>query len=108
MLYLVMNYMDKIKNKVLFRELTLNEDKIKREKSMKSTQDQHHFTINMSKFNRTFKDDVSLSEYRDFKKYRLLGLFRNHILLVIICAVAFILFSVFIFSPKAIHRLHFF
>ena len=30
----------------------------------------HHSTINMSEFNRTFKDDVSLSESQDSKKSR--------------------------------------
>lgn len=99
--------MGKIENKDLLRKSTLNKADTKK-KLVKPAQEQHHLTINISRVSKTFKDDVSLSEYQDSKKSRLWELLRSNILLVIvICAVAFLLFLVFIYSSRAIQRLRF-
>ena len=102
------SYMNKTKNKDILQESSLVKANTKHEELIKSAQNPHHVTISINRFKKTFKDDISLSEYQDSQKARLWKLFKGHLSLIIICTVVFLLLLFFIYSPITMQRLHFF
>ena len=96
------------KNRDILQESSLAKANTKNEELVKPTQKPHHLVINISRFKRTFKDDISLSEYKDSKKACLWKLLKENLSLVVICAVVFLLLLCFIYSPIAMQRFHLF
>ena len=96
------------KNRDTLQESSLAKANTKNEELVKPTQKPHHLVINISRFERTFKDDISLSEYKDSKKACLWKLLKENLSLVVICAVVFLLLLCFIYSPIAMQRFHLF
>ena len=102
------SYMNKTKNKDILQESSLVKANTKHEELIKSAQNPHHLTISINRFKKTFKDDISLSEYQGSKKTRLWKLLKVNLSLIIICTVVFLLLLFFIYSPMTMPRLHFF
>ena len=102
------SYMNKTKNKDILRESPLVKANTTHEELIKPVQSPHHLTSSINRFKKTFKDDISLSEYQGSKKTRLWKLLKVNLSLIIICTVVFLLLLFFIYSPMTMPRLHFF
>ena len=102
------SYMNKTKNKDILQESSLVKANTKHEELIKSSQNPHHLTISINRFKKTFKDDISLSEYQDSQKARLWKLLKENLSLIVICAVVFLLLLFFIYSPITMQRFRLF
>ena len=102
------SYMNKTKNKDILQESSLVKANTKHEELIKSSQNPHHLTISINRFKKTFKDDISLSEYQGSQKARLWKLLKENLSLIVICAVVFLLLLFFIYSPITMQRFRLF
>ena len=102
------SYMNKTKNKDILRESSLVKANITHEELIKPVQSPHHLTSSINRFKKTFKDDISLSEYQGSQKARLWKLLKENLSLIVICAVVFLLLLFFIYSPITMQRFRLF
>ena len=94
------------KNRNVPQESSLVRTNTRNEELANPIQKPDHLVI--GRFKKTFKDDISLSEYQGSKKTRLWKLLKKNLSFILICTVVFLLLLFFIYSPIPMHRVHFF